>query len=199
VSPKSGRTKQRSASPGGRRFQTRQLVLVLGSVLAISAILVVFVLAPSGADEGTAGVEDPTVTNPAPEVELVDFNGETLRLSDFEGRPVVLNFWASWCPPCIAEMPDFERVNQAVGDRVIFIGVNFQDDADQAARLAVETGVTYRLVRDPQGLIFQKFDGLGMPTTVFIDASGSVREVVTGQMSESQLRAKIAEYFSIES
>jgi thiol-disulfide isomerase/thioredoxin len=168
-------------------------------VLAISAILVVFVLPPSGADEETAGVEDPTVTNPAPEVELVNFSGETLRLSDFEGRPVVLNFWASWCPPCIAEMPDFERVNQAVGDRVMFIGVNFQDDADQAARLAVETGVTYLLVRDPQGLIFQQFDGLGMPTTVFIDASGSVREVVTGQMSESQLRAKIAEYFSIDS
>lgn len=199
MSPKSGRTKQRSTPRGGRRFQTRQLVLVLGSVLAISAILVVFVLPPSGADEETAGVEDPTVTNPAPEVELVNFSGETLRLSDFEGRPVVLNFWASWCPPCIAEMPDFERVNQAVGDRVMFIGVNFQDDADQAARLAVETGVTYLLVRDPQGLIFQQFDGLGMPTTVFIDASGSVREVVTGQMSESQLRAKIAEYFSIDS
>jgi thiol-disulfide isomerase/thioredoxin len=172
------------------------LVLVLGSLLAISAILVAFVLAPSGAEEEAARAEE--VTNPAPEVELVDFNGETLRLSDFRGTPVVLNFWASWCPPCIAEMPDFERVNQTVGDRVMFIGVNFQDDPDQAARLAVETGVTYLLVRDPQGLIFQQFDGLGMPTTVFIDASGSVREVVTGQMSESQLRAKIAEYFSTD-
>jgi cytochrome c-type biogenesis protein len=164
----------------------------------VSAVLVLFALTSPATDEGAAGDGNGTVTNPAPEVEMIDFDGEPLTLSELEGRPVILNFWASWCPPCIAEMPDFERVNQAAGDRITILGINFQDDPGLTASLAVETGVTYRLVRDPKGLIFGEFDGVGMPTTVFIDASGSIRETVTGQMSEAQLRDKIAEHFSMD-
>ncbi len=134
----------------------------------------------------------------APDVEMVDFDGELVTLSDYAGTPVVLNFWASWCPFCIAEMPDFERVSQATTGRVAFIGVNLQDDAGLAKSLAGETGVTYRLTRDPQGVVYAAFGGIGMPTTVFVDASGIVREVVTGQMSETQLRSKIAEHFSVD-
>ncbi len=198
VSPVAGSKQDRTPAAGDRSLRRRHLILIVGSIAAVAAIIALFAFTSPDTEVAAGGVAGDTVANPAPEVELVDFAGETLRLSDFVGTPVILNFWASWCPPCIAEMPDFEAVNQEVGDRVVFIGVNFQDDPDQAAILAAETGVTYRLVRDPQGLIFQEFDGLGMPTTVFIDASGSIREVVTGQMSQDQLRAKIAEHFSMD-
>jgi thiol-disulfide isomerase/thioredoxin len=193
-----GRAKNGTTLHRNRRLQTRQLIVIFGSALAVAATVVLFAATSPGTEEGSTRTGSDASADAAPDIDMIDFDGEALKLSDLEGTPVILNFWASWCPPCIAEMPDFERVNQAAADRVIFLGINFQDDPQQATKLATETGVTYRLVRDSEGLIFREFDGLGMPTTVFIDASGSIREVVTGQMSESQLRAKIAEHFAIE-
>ncbi len=193
MSPTAPERRSRTPTGPNRGPRGRRLAIVAGSLVTVAAILAL-------AGFVSQDTNDPgrTAADPAPDVELVDFEGNTLRLSDFAGTPVVLNFWASWCPPCVAEMPDFEAVHQDVGDRVAFVGVNFQDDPELAAALAKETGVSYLLVRDPKGLIFQEFDGLGMPTTVFIDAAGSVREVITGQMSQGQLRAKIAEHFSVD-
>ncbi len=165
---------------------------------AIVALIVIVTLAAPEPDAGTTAVGQAASGETAPRVEMVDFDGVPLSLSEYLGTPVVLNFWASWCPFCIAEMPDFERVNQDAGETVAFVGVNLQDDPAAATRLVGETGVTYRLARDPQGVVYQAFGGIGMPTTVFIDAEGRVREVITGQMSESQLRSKIAEHFSVD-
>ncbi len=170
---------------------------ITAAVVGLIVMLTVFQPTPQGAAvaSGQASLGDP-----APNVQMTDFDGEQVILSSYAaaGTPVVLNFWASWCPFCLAEMPDFERVSQATADRVVFIGVNLQDDQALATDLAAETGVTYRLARDPQGVVYAAFGGIGMPTTVFIDASGIVREVVTGQMSESQLRSKITEYFAVD-
>ncbi len=168
-----------------------------GVTVAVVGLFVILTLTRP-TPEGAAVADGQASTGePAPNVEMVDFDGEQVTLTEYLGTPVVLNFWASWCPFCIAEMPDFERVNQDTTGRVVFLGVNLQDDPGLATELAGETGVTYRLTRDPQGVVYAAFGGIGMPTTVFIDASGAVREVITGQMSESQLRSKIEEHFSI--
>lgn len=132
----------------------------------------------------------------APAVQMEGFDGGTVTLEDLEGKPLVMNFWASWCPQCVAEMPDFERVFQDVKDEVQFIGVNTRDNKGAAERLVDETGVTYPLASDPNGEVFTAFRGAGMPTTVFIDADGNVVDVVTGQMSEKQLRERIEVSFS---
>lgn len=134
---------------------------------------------------------------PAPDVEMTDFDGQTFTLDEYEGKPLVLNFWASWCPNCIAEMPDFERVSQAVRDEVVFLGVNQRDQHGAAVDLAEETGVTYRLARDPQGRVFDAFGGAGMPTSVFIDADGNVVDVVTGQLSVELLAQRIEQSFGV--
>lgn len=134
---------------------------------------------------------------PAPRVDLTDFNGEPFSLSDYEGRPVVVNFWASWCPNCIAEMPDFERVHQAAGDEVAFVGINQSDRREAAEELAQATGVTYRLVEDPDARAFQAFGGLGMPMTAFVDADGNIADIVVGQLSSSQLGDYIQRSFEV--
>ena len=85
--------------------------------------------------------------------------------------------------------------SSAHADQVAFIGVNLQDDAGAADSLAVETGVTYQLARDPQGVVYSAFGGIGMPTTVFIDAEGVVRDVVTGQLSREDLEGKLDQHF----
>ncbi len=128
-------------------------------------------------------------------ITLTDFDGKRFSLAEYRGKPLVVNFWASWCPSCAAEMPDFERVHQAVAGEVAFLGINQTDSRDAAKDLARDTGVTYRLAADPRGEAFQAFGAPGMPTTVFIDASGDVAEVVVGQLTRDALMDRIRRNF----
>ncbi len=125
------------------------------------------------------------------------FDGSPANLSDFEG-PIVLNFWASWCPACIAELPDFETVSQSVGDGVTFLGMNvLPDDRASAEALIAETGVTYQLAEDDGGALYNQFGGIAMPTTVFIGANGEVLDVHSGTIFEEDLRDRIRELFGV--
>lgn len=120
------------------------------------------------------------------------FDGNQGNLADFAGRPLVVNFWASWCPACVAEMPDFETVHARLGDEVAFLGLAMQETDEAAARdLIDQTGVTYALGRDPDGAIFTSFGGVAMPTTVFIDEQGTVVETHPGALFADDLEAMI--------
>ncbi len=187
--------KAQRAEEAQRKARNRRFAWIGAGVLGLALLVGFLLAAPS--PEGAATVEGEASTGAvAPSVEMVGFDGETVALADYAGTAVVLNFWASWCPFCIAEMPDFEDSSNAHADQVAFIGVNLQDDAGAADSLAVETGVTYQLARDPQGVVYSAFGGIGMPTTVFIDADGVVREVVTGALSRGDLDAKIDRHFN---
>ena len=193
--PKGSSRKAQRAAEAQRKARNRRFAWIGAGALGI-ALLVGFLFARP-TPESAAVVEGQATTGAvAPSVEMVGFDGETVALSDYEGTPVVLNFWASWCPFCVAEMPDFEDSSNAHSGDVAFIGVNLQDDAGAADSLAIETGVTYQLTRDPQGVVYSAFGGIGMPTTVFIDADGVVAEVVTGQLSRADLDAKIDQHFN---
>lgn len=129
----------------------------------------------------------------------IDFRFETLdgeqhALSTLGDKPVVLNFFASWCPTCIAEMPDFEAVHQALGEDVQFLGLAFQDRQQNAEALVRDTGITYPAGLDTNGEVFALIDGLGMPTTVFIDADGVVQDVHSGALSRDGLTDLINEH-----
>ncbi|MFN2485502.1 MAG: TlpA family protein disulfide reductase [Acidimicrobiia bacterium] len=158
--------------------------LVVGTALAV-VLMTGLVIQTRGADSGS-GVET------APQVTLLYFDGATESLSDLVGQPVVLNFWASWCPACISEMPAFAEAHSRFGDRVRFVGINMQEvNLDAAIDLAESTGVQYQLAHDPDGAIYRAFGGLAMPTTVFIDADGSVTLVRSGVIFLDDLTAII--------
>jgi thiol-disulfide isomerase/thioredoxin len=128
----------------------------------------------------------------APEVTLEYFDGSTQQLIELRGRPVVLNFWASWCPACISEMPAFGEVHRRFGDRVDFIGINMQEvNLEAAEGLVEQTQVDYRLAHDRDGAIYNLFGGIAMPTTVFISADGAVQSVHTGALFEEDLTSII--------
>lgn len=183
-------TERAAATQGGGRVSARWAI---GVGLVVVALLVAGRLVVGPSAPATSVVVEGTAARgqPAPRVQLPDFQGRPVRLADFRGRPVVLNFWASWCPACIAEMPAFERLHRRLGDRVVFLGVNQRDDRGAALDLAGRTGVTYRLAVDDAGRSFDAFGGLGMPTTVLIRADGRVAEVVTGQLDEALLAEAI--------
>lgn len=144
---------------------------------------------------GIGGTERaPRDSEPAPQVRLAMFDGSMRSLSDlYRDQPLVVNFWASWCPPCTAEMPDIEKVHQQLGDQVAFLGINTQDSDQGAHDIAQQTGVTYPLAWDRDGEIFRAFGVFGMPSTFFITPDGQLVERHTGLLTEEALREKITE------
>lgn len=129
---------------------------------------------------------------PLPDFTLQGFGGRgSVSAADFRGKPLVLNFWASWCPFCIQEMPGFEQVHRELGEAVAFLGVDLQDDPALAKDLAERTGVTYTLAEDPDGSLFAAVEGLGMPTTLLVSADGRIVQKITGPLKADQLRRLI--------
>lgn len=123
--------------------------------------------------------------------EFDDFDGELIDFAQFSEGPVVINFFAAWCATCVAELPDFENVSNNFAGDVQFLGLSFQDRPEDSIALIEETGVTFQTGFDTDGAIFSQFAGLGMPTTVFIDADGQVVNVHSGVLTEASLTEAI--------
>jgi thiol-disulfide isomerase/thioredoxin len=120
--------------------------------------------------------------------------GEPISLSDYKGRPVIINFWATWCGPCRAETPDLQAVHRELGDDAVILGVNvtIQDQGDIDGFLQ-EFGVTYPVVLDTEGKAFTTYKVLGLPTTIFVDRDGIVSEVFTGPVNKAYVESKLGE------
>lgn len=118
--------------------------------------------------------------------------GDLASFADFEGTPVVVNFFASWCEPCKAELPDFAAVHRELGADVAFVGVNVRDGEDDARRLLEETGVGYTVARDPSGSLAEAFGVVNMPSTFLLDAEGRIASSHPGVLSADDLRSEIA-------
>jgi len=116
-------------------------------------------------------------------------------LSKLAGQPVVLNFFGSWCPPCIRELPAFEAVSQRFKGRVAFVGVTFNDTREAARGVLERSGVTYPAGYDPRNDVAFDYGLVGMPTTVFISPEGNQVERRDGEFSEVQLEATINRLF----
>ena len=110
------------------------------------------------------------------------------RLSDYEGSPVVINFWASWCPPCRQESPSFERLWRRYQDAgVLFVGVDIQDEVSDAEAYVREFGLTFPNGIDPDGAITVEYGVIGLPVTFFIGSSGIVEGRWVGAIPEDKL------------
>lgn len=135
---------------------------------------------------------------PVRDVPLALFSGDTVRLSDLYGQVVVLNFWASWCGPCVTEMPAFDRVYNEYRDRgVTFLGIDTQDVELAAKAFADRIDVTYPLAVDETGRLAAEFGRVGtdgvfaLPTTVILGADGRVLRTWVGALREDILRGFI--------
>jgi len=116
----------------------------------------------------------------APSFVLDTLDGRELHLAQLRGKPVVLNFWASWCAPCRAEMPVLARAWQRHRQHVHFVGVNVLDEPDQARRFAEELQVPFPSVLDPRGDTLRWYRVVGLPTTVFVSKDGELAALHAG-------------------
>lgn len=129
-----------------------------------------------------------------PDEVLVDVDGTDVRLSDYRGRPLVVNLWFSNCPPCQRELRDFADVHDEVGDRVRFVGIDPFDTVETMQRFAGERGVDYTLLRDPDRSFTAEVGVVAFPVTLFVDEAGRILRQ-TGEIDADGLRRAIDELF----
>jgi len=151
-----------------------------------------------GEDDGDLGPlspKRPEVGEEAPDFALVDARDGTVRkLSDFRGTPVLINWYASWCGPCRAEIPEFNHMIATLGPgAIVVLGVDYQEDAGAALGILEELGATYPAVLDSRGEVAEHYRvGNRLPSSFFVDADGVLRAMQIGQITPEQLAEHLA-------
>ena len=136
--------------------------------------------------------EDPSGEQ-APDVDFELLDGGRGSIADYRGRPVVVNFFAKWCAPCVQEMPDLEEVHAELGEEVAFLGLSENETAEDARDIVEQTGVSYTIGRDPDGSVLAAFEGVAMPTTVLISADGTITSLHSGPLERDELLDRVRE------
>ena len=124
---------------------------------------------------------------------FTDYQGKTVKLSDLENKPLVINSWAAWCPFCRKELQDFVTIQQELKDQVVFIAIDRGEPLTTAKKYTDELGVTNNLVLflDPTDSFYQAIGGFSMPETIFIDKEGVIRDHKRGPMEIPEIRERI--------
>jgi len=187
----------------------RPRVSALRNILATIAVgLVIVGLVWFFDRPNAAGVQAITLsaspTGPAPrlEREAPDFSvrtlgGEDVRLSDFRGRPVWINFWATWCPPCRAEAPDIQEVYEAhESEGLVVLAISIGESTNTVADYIKRTGMTVTVGIDEGTNVAAQYRIVGIPTHFFIDREGVLREWRIGSMSKKTMESKVGEIMS---
>jgi peroxiredoxin len=176
---------------------TRSVLTVV--VIGVLAFIVVGLLRPSAASTTpsppgtTVGL---LVGDVAPDFTLTLLDGKQASLSQFRGKPVMLNFWYSTCPGCLAEIPGMQRfytAQQAAGKDIVILGVNSVDDAQTSRQFAQQYGLTYPLALDDNQRVATLYNLTATPTSYFIDRQGIIRATVVGPVDASTLQRNVAE------
>jgi len=146
----------------------------------------------------TAGrIPSPRQGFSAPGFTLEELEGEVVSLSDLRGQVVVINFWASWCPPCREEMPALERVYREIrseGVELLAVNTTYQDSLTEARSFVERYDLTFPILVDAEGEAARRYQLRALPSTFFVDADGVIRKVVIGgPMSEATIRTAVAE------
>jgi cytochrome c biogenesis protein CcmG/thiol:disulfide interchange protein DsbE len=161
--------------------------------LAVLALVAVACSSPSSSSDPLGHPAVRSVTGAMPAVEGSTLEGGMISPSDYAGRPVVVNFWATWCAPCERELPLLAGIAHREGSRVAFIGVDYKDQDGPARGWISRYGVPYTNVADPDGHLANAFGvSVGLPTTFVVDATGELRYRVMGELRPGTLEALLA-------
>ncbi len=166
-------------------------LLGLGLILAGLAVFFWLQAAPEATPE-TASVIPVPVSYPAPALQLRTLDDEPVRLADYRGQVVLVNMWATWCPPCKEEMPDLEAYYQAHKDQgLVVIGINDGETAEVVRPFVAEYGLSFPVWLDERGLSEKAFRTISLPSSYVIDRSGTVRFAWKGAISYDVLETYI--------
>ena len=167
-------------------------LLILALIVAlVVAVVVTSRSSPDTGDNPNTGDKSDGVANTAPDFTFVDPEGNTVKLSDYFGKPIVLNFWATWCPPCKAELPAFDEAYKKYGDEVVFIMLNLPSDLSELNGGAQEfmdgLGFDLPVSSDAFNSGSQTYGISSIPRSVFIDKSGALVDSHNGRIDYDTL------------
>ena len=161
-------------------------MLALLVAAATTLVVVLVVRAPASGPRVAAG-------EPSPPIVGTTIDGEAFDLAALRGRPVIVNFWASWCIPCRDEFPLFEAALQAhAADGLTIVGVLFEDQPDAAAAFMASFDAGWPSVPDPDGVLAASFRVVAPPQTFFIDGSGTIQSIQIGELTEADFERQYA-------
>jgi cytochrome c biogenesis protein CcmG/thiol:disulfide interchange protein DsbE len=173
--------------PGGSRYRRPTMSRRRRAVALVSVLAGVLLGACSGGDGHAVGADRVDLSK----LQVVEADGTETSLARYERKPLVMNFFASWCVPCKTELPAIESVHRTLGDKVTFVGVDTKDIADDGAAMVDAANLTYDIVSDPKGNVITAVAGVGMPTTLLVDPDGKIVASHTGALTASELTSLI--------
>ena len=157
--------------------------------IAILALVLAFGCARSGTQEKGAGASKAAqpanagaIGSKAPDFELTDLMGKKVRLSDFQGKVVILDFWATWCGPCRMEIPNFVKLQTKYGDKLAIVGLTVSSPEADVRSFAQKQGINYSVLLDADNLTDRYGGIVGIPTTFVVDRQGRITQKFIGVM-----------------
>lgn len=160
-------------------------------LLGLAALLVIPQAADQAADE-TSSVVPVAVSRPAPDLALADLAGQPVSLAGYRGQVVLVNNWATWCPPCRAEMPTLEAYFQAhQGEDFTLVAIDSGEPAVEVARFVDEMALSFPIWLDPKGAALEAFNNMSLPSSYVIDRNGTIRLAWTGAISREMLERHV--------
>lgn len=175
--------------------KVKGILAVVGFVVFMFAVSIGYQFLTSNFNNDNNDVDQNISGQIAKDFTVIDVDGKEVSLSDFKGKPVVVNFWASWCPPCKVEMPYFNEVYKELGDEVQFMMVDLVDGSretvDTAKAFIKDNGYEFPVFFDTDQSAAIAYGIYSIPTSIFIDAEGKVVRSITGTMTKADLLAEI--------
>ena len=158
------------------------------SHIRLSLALAVALVALASGVAWSMGSRVPVVGTPVEDFQLVDLNGKTQRLSQYRGKIVLLNFWATWCKPCTTEMPAMQASFDKLRDKgFVVLAINELEDDAKVREHVRQNGHTFPVLMDRDNKVANQFGVFGLPVSVFIDQQGVVQEYIKGGLLTEQL------------
>ena len=172
----------------------RNHIISIGIIAIITAAIAFIELSKPNSsvvvsDDKSTGI---TIGKTAPDFELETLEGKKAKLSDYRGKKVILNFWASWCPPCREEMPEFQRIYSENKDKLVVVGVNLQESRENAEAFIEKLSITFPILLDPNSQVKDMYNVFTQPVTYFIDESGKIVDKKFGPLTSEEIDEKIA-------
>lgn len=181
--------------------KTLPTIIILILVLAVG----ILVFSSSGTQDSnvknSGEIEETSSSNQAdtvPDFELENFEGETFTPDDFLGKVTILNSWATWCPFCVNELPDFAKLQDEFQEEINVVAINRQEPKDKADNFIQDLGVREGLLYlfDPRDTFYKSIGGFSMPETLFVNPDGTIERHVRGPLSLEQMRTVVEEMIS---
>lgn len=178
-------------------MKNKAVILSLAVVAIVGAILVLTnpfkaTQSPFIAQENAPTQASSEVGQKVAEFELEDFNGQKVKVASASGKPIFIDFWAAWCPFCVEEMPEIEKIHQEFKDKIIVMGIHRSEteNVSKGTEFARERGVTYPLLKDSTGQVYKKLTGGRnfMPYALYIDKEGKIVKVKAGPKTAEEMR-----------